>query len=133
MTQTSCAAGKGGPAGVGRFVAELLFDPQELVVLRHAVAPRRRAGLDLADVRRDREVGDRRVLGLAGAVRHDDAVAVRARELDRVERLGQRPDLVHLDEDRVRRAVLDPAAEPFDVRDEDVVADELHAVSEPRA
>ena len=131
MTQTSSPRANSGPAGIGRVVAELLLDPQELVVLRDAVAARRRAGLDLADVRRDREVGDRRVLGLAGAVRHDDAVAVRARELDRVERLGQRPDLVHLDEDRVRRALLDPAAEPLDVGDEDVVADELHAVAEP--
>jgi hypothetical protein len=65
-------------------------------------------------------------------VRHDDAPAVRARELDRVERLGQRPDLVDLDEDRIGGSVLDPAAEPLDVRHEEVVADELDAVSEPR-
>ena len=49
--------------------AELLLDPQQLVVLRDALGARRRAGLDLADGGRDREVGDRRVLGLAGAVR----------------------------------------------------------------
>src|SRR5262249_32485051 len=58
------------PAGVDRAVAELLFDPQELVVLRHPVRPRGRAGLDLPDVRRDGEIRDRRVLGLAGTVRH---------------------------------------------------------------
>src|SRR5262245_18081289 len=124
-------AGERGPAVIVRVAAELFVDPQELVVLRRPVAPGRGAGLDLADVGRDGEVGDRRVLGLAGAVRHDDAVTVRAGELDRVERLGQRPDLVDLDEDRVRRAVVDPALEPLDVRDEEVVADELHALAEP--
>src|SRR5215211_3514802 len=54
---------------VGRALAELLLDPQELVVLRHPVRARRRAGLDLARRGADGEVGDRRVLGLAGAVR----------------------------------------------------------------
>ena len=58
--------------------AELLLDAQQLVVLRDAVAARRRAGLDLPAVRGDREVGDRRVLGLAAAVRHHRGVAVRA-------------------------------------------------------
>ena len=43
---------------------------------------------------RDREVGDRRVLGLARAVRDHGRVARLLREPDRVERLGQRPDLV---------------------------------------
>ena len=33
------------------------------------------------------------------------------RELDRLERLGERPDLVHLDEDRVGDSLLDPAPE----------------------
>src|ERR671935_195507 len=49
--------------GVG---AERLLDPQQLVVLRHAVRARRRAGLDLAAAGGHREVGDGRVLGLAG-------------------------------------------------------------------
>ena len=62
---------------------------------------RRGAGLDLAGVGGDGEVGDRRVLGLARAVRDHGRVAVALRQLDRVERLGQRADLVHLDQDRV--------------------------------
>ena len=59
------------------------------------------------------------------------AVAVRARELDRLERLGQRADLVDLDEDRVRDALVDPALQALDVRHEEVVADELEPVAEP--
>src|SRR5262245_11605972 len=52
------------------------------------------------------------------------------RELDRVERLGQRPDLVDLDEDRVPHSLDDPAAEELDVRHEQVVADELEPSAE---
>src|SRR5512132_4218435 len=48
--------------------AKLLLDAQQLVVLRDAIRPARRAGLDLAGARRDGEVGDEGVLGLARAV-----------------------------------------------------------------
>src|SRR4029079_18843941 len=48
--------------------AELGFDPEEPVVLRDALRARWRPGLDLARAGRDREIGDPRVLGLAGAV-----------------------------------------------------------------
>src|SRR5690606_25707030 len=51
-------------------VAELFFDAQELVVLGHAVRARQRAGLDLAAVGGDRQVGDGGVFGLARAVAH---------------------------------------------------------------
>ena len=57
-------------------------------------------------------------------------VAARLRQLDRVERLGQRPDLVHLDQDRVGDALVDATAEALDVRDEEVVSDELKPVAE---
>ncbi len=40
-------------------------DGVQLVVLRDPVATRRRAGLDLARVGRDREIGDERILGFA--------------------------------------------------------------------
>src|SRR4051794_20372460 len=119
------------PAGIRRAVAELFLDPEELVVLRDAIGARERARLDLARVRRDGDVGDRRVLGLAGAMGDDDAVAVAPRELDRLERLGQRPDLVHLHEDRVRDARIDAALQDFRIRHEHVVADELDARAEP--
>ena len=80
---------------------------QQPVVLGDAVRARERAGLDLPAAGADREIGDRGVLGLAGAVRHHRGVARRARAPHRLERLGQRPDLVHLDQDRVADALLD--------------------------
>src|SRR5580693_8933856 len=55
-----------GP-GVARGVAEQFLDAQQLVVLGHALAARGRPGLDLAAIGGDGEIGDRRVIGLAGA------------------------------------------------------------------
>src|SRR5262249_56253478 len=89
---------EGPPPGVHRLVTKLLLDPEQLVVLRDAVASRRRAGLDLAGAERDGEIGDRRVLGLAGSVGHDCCVAVCVCETHGLDRLGERPDLVDLDE-----------------------------------
>src|SRR5262245_1666275 len=51
--------------GVLRGAAERLLDAQELVVLGDPIGPARGAGLDLSRARRDGEVGDRRILGLA--------------------------------------------------------------------
>src|SRR5581483_7925211 len=119
---------QGVPAGVSRAAPELLFDAQELVVLGRALAARRRAGLDLADARRDGEVRDERILGLAAAVADHARPAGIRRHANRLERLGQRADLVQLDEHAVRGALEDAAFDALRVRDEEVVADELDAV-----
>src|SRR5437879_10631573 len=60
-------------------------------------------------------------------MRDDGAVAVGARVLDALQRLGDRPDLIQLDEDRVRDPLFDAAVEPLDVSTEQIVADELYA------
>ena len=53
-------------------------------------------------------------------------VAVAVRQRDRLERLGERADLVDLDQDRRwRRRFSMPVAQALDVGDEEVVADEL--------
>src|SRR5262245_25708023 len=114
-----------------RRATQLALDPEEPVVLRDALAAGRRPGLDLAGAHRDDEVGDRRVLGLAGAMRHDRRPAGAPGEVDRLERLGERPDLVQLDQHGVRRALVDRPTDAFRVRHEQVVADELHPVAEP--
>ena len=92
-------------AGIARRVAEILLDAQQLVVLGDAVGARQRAGLDLQRVGGHRDVGDRGVLGLARAVRDHRRVARALGHLDRGERLGQRADLVDLDQDRVGDAL----------------------------
>src|SRR5439155_22298272 len=119
-----------GAPGPRRRVTQLFLDAQELVVLGGTLAARHRAGLDLARVDGDGEVRDEGVLGLAGAVRDDRAVARALRQLDRLERLGQRADLVQLHEHRVGETVLDPLLDDRGVRDEQVVPDELDALAE---
>ena len=115
---------------VGRRGVELLLDAQQLVVLGNPVGSRRRASLDLSAVGCDREIGDRRVLGLTGAMRHDSRVAVRLRQCDSIQRFGERSDLVDLDQDRVRRLLLDALRETHRVRHEQVVADDLELVAD---
>src|SRR5664280_1610795 len=87
-------AREGVPARVNGLGAELFLDAEQLVVLGDAIGAAGRAGLELADAGGDGEVGDGRVLGLARAVRDHGRVAVLTRQLDAVERLGQRSDLV---------------------------------------
>src|SRR4051794_38592176 len=65
------SAAEHGAPGVLGVAAERLLDAQHLVLLGPPVRARRRAGFDLAAAGGHREVGDRRVLGLARAVAHD--------------------------------------------------------------
>src|SRR5947207_1874468 len=51
-----------------RNLTQLLLDPQQLIILRHPIRSRGRAGFDLAAVGCHRYVGDRRVFGLATTV-----------------------------------------------------------------
>jgi len=67
----------------------LLLNSEELVVLGDAVGAAEGAGLDLARVGGHGDIGDRRVLGLAGAVADDGGVAVLLGELDGIEGLGE--------------------------------------------
>src|SRR4029077_6257505 len=113
-----------------RILAERPLDPQELVVFGRPLTARWSPGLHLPRVRRDGQIGDRGVFGLSAPVRDDDAEAGALCRLDRVERLREGPDLVHLDQDRVRRAGPDPSLEPFGVRDEQIVTHHLNPSAE---
>src|SRR5215203_6320116 len=46
-------------------VAEIFFDTQKLVVLRDTVRPAKASGFDLARIRGNREVGNKRIFGFA--------------------------------------------------------------------
>src|SRR5688500_5463344 len=113
-------------ARVPRPRSELLLDPEQLVVLGHSVRTRQRAGLDLGRRRADRDVRDRRVLGLAGTMRYDRRVSGPGRHVDRLQSFGQRPDLVRLDQDRVCHVLGDAARGGHGVCDEQVEVDTLH-------
>src|SRR5262245_65736456 len=93
ITKAGCAlpplARERGAPAIERGGAQLLLDAEELVVLGDAVGARERADLDLAAVGGDGEVGDGCILGLAGAVRQDGAIARLVRQLDRGQGLVQ--------------------------------------------
>src|SRR6516225_1058352 len=111
---------------VPRRLTEVLFEAQQLIVLGDAVRAADRACLDLAGVGGHGNVGDGRVLGFAAAVADDRSEVVAPRQFDGVERLGQRADLVHLDQDAVARLFADAVSQAFGVGDEQVVADQLY-------
>src|SRR6516225_8995097 len=106
-------------------LAQFLLDPQQLIVFRGAVGARQRAGFDLAAVGRHRKVGNGRVLGFAGAMRHDGGIARLEREFYGGKGLGQGADLVDLDQDGIGAAVFDTVGQPLYVGDEEIVADQL--------
>src|SRR6476661_10715899 len=111
---------------VTRGAAELFFDAQQLVVLGHAIGAAQRTGLDLRGGGGHRDVGDRRVLGFARAVRNDGGIARLVGHRDRFQGFGQRADLVDLDQDRVGHALFDAFLEDARIGDEQIVADQLH-------
>ena len=118
--------GEGPLAGVHRALAELEADAEELVVLGDAVRARQAARLDLPRVGRDREVGDERVLGLARAVADDASgspllVAMRMASSVSV----SVPIWFSLMRIAFATPPSMPRCEALDVRDEEVVADEL--------
>lgn len=92
--------------------------------LRHG-AP----GLDLAGIHGNGQIGDRGIFALARAVAHDARVTGFLGHLDSLERLGKAANLVHLHQNGVGDAHLDALLQTLGVRDEQVVADELHAVA----
>ena len=116
-------------AAVNGAVAQHLFDPQQLVVFGHPVTARGRTGLDLARVKSDGQIGDRGIFRFAAAMAGNTAVAIAMSQLDRLNRFGQRADLIDFDQNAVGDAFVDTALKSRRVGDEQVVADQLNAIA----
>src|SRR5690606_20107699 len=74
---------------VHRVVTQILSDTNELVVLGVPVAPGRCPRLDLAAIGRHGDVGDGRILGLAGAMAEHTVEPISLREVHRFKGLAQ--------------------------------------------
>jgi len=83
---------------INRIFAEQLFDAKQLIVFRQTIRAAQRTSFNLSAVRRDRDVRNRRIFRFAGTMRKNGGVFIELRELNRIERFGERTDLVHLDE-----------------------------------
>jgi hypothetical protein len=92
------------PPGVDRRGTKFLLDLEQPVVLGGALAAHRGAGLDLPGVQRHDEIGDQRVLGLAGPLGDDDAPSPAGGLAGRGQRFGQRPGLIDLEQQGIGRA-----------------------------
>jgi len=117
--------------GVKCAVAQFFLDADQLIVFRKPVRACERAGLDLTAVRRNRQIGDRRIFGFTRPVRHDRCITGTVCNAYCVERFRERADLVDLHQQRIRKTLIDPFAKALGVRDEQIVADQLHGVADP--
>ena len=59
-------------------------------------------------------------------MRHDSGVARALRQLNCLQRLGQRSNLVQLDQDRIADPIADALREDLHVGHKDIVPDQLH-------
>ena len=104
----------------------MLFDAEQLVILRDAIRSAGGTGLDLAAVRGDREIGNGHVFRLAAAMTHDRREFIPLRHFNGFERFGERADLIHLHQDAIRTTFGDAPFEACRVGHEEVVTDELN-------
>src|SRR5260221_797935 len=93
--------------------AERLLDAQQLIIFGHPISAAKRTGLDLAGIGGHGDVGDGGILGFAGAMADHGGVGVFLGQFDRVERFGERADLVHFYQNRIRHALVDAFSEEF--------------------
>ena len=78
---------------------KLLFDAKQLIVFCNTFTAARSTGLDLAGVQCDRQIRDRSIFCLAGAMRGYGGVARVVCHLDCLKCLRYGTDLIQLDQD----------------------------------
>ena len=103
-----------------------LLNPEKLIVLRRPLPAAGGAGLDLPRATSHRDVRDGAVLGLAGAVGQDGALACALRQAHRLEGLGEGADLVGFYQHRVGRLHRHTLGDAFGIGDKQVVPHNLH-------
>ena len=86
--------GKCIPSGIDGPDAQLLLDPQELIVLCHPVTAAGCAALDLACIDSHCQVCNGRVLRFAGTVGDDDAVSGRLGINEKSEKLLSKYEVI---------------------------------------
>src|SRR5690554_1468459 len=122
-------AAKNVDSGIIGDLVELFFDAQKLVIFGDSIRARQASGLDLTGTGGDRKAGDEGIFGLAGAMADYAGIAGARRQIDGIERLGDRADLVDLDENGVGDALVNAAPKALGIGDKEVVAHKLNRVA----
>lgn len=117
-------------AGITGGFAQILFNAEQLVVLRHALTAAGGTGFDLAGIHRNRQIGNGGILRLAGTVRHNGGITRAVGHLNGVQGFGQRTDLIQLNQDGVAAAVLNALLQTLGVRYKQIVADQLELIAQ---
>ena len=108
-------------ASVDSVRTKFLLDTENLVELGQTLRTARSTGLDLARAETDSNVGNGDILSLTRAVGHHDTPVVRVRVLGGLDRLGQRTDLVDLEQQSVAGLELDGLLDTEGVGDSQVI------------
>ena len=92
-------------------IAQLLFDADKLVVLSHTVGTTHRTRLNLTRVSCYGNISNCSILGFTRTMGSYGGVTMTMSHLDSIQCLGERTNLVYLDEDRV--SILMPFSRNF--------------------
>ena len=111
-------------------LSELLFNPQKLVIFRHAIGTARRSGFNLSGIYRYCNIGYEGILRLARTVGNHCGISRFFRHLYGIKALCQRTYLVYFDKDRVGHALFDSSAEPLGICNEEIVSHQLNLLTE---
>ena len=89
------------PSGKNGTFSQLLLYAQELVILCQTVGTAHRTGLDLPGIGSHGDIGNCGILRLTGAVGSHRRITRTLCHANSIKRLGQRPDLVHLNQNGI--------------------------------
>ena len=112
-------------------LSQLLFDPQETIILCHPLRTAGRAGLNQTCIECHCNIRNKGILSLPGTVGNDGPVTCILSGLYLLEGFSEGADLIHLDQDRVCSSQTDPFFQPLCICDKKIISNNLPPVSDP--
>ena len=110
-------------------IAKAPFNLEQAIILGNSLASARRSSFDLSAAHCYCEVGNEWILGLARAMRNYELPICRPAQVDRLDRLSHRADLIELNQNRICCTFGNTALDELCIGDVDVVPDDLNPVT----
>lgn len=111
-------------------ITQLLFDADKLVVLSHTIGTAHRTRLNLTRVCCYGNISNCCILGFTRTMGSNGGVTMAMSHLDSIQCLGERTNLVYLDEDRVGCTHLDALLQELHVGNKEVVTYQLATIAD---